>query len=187
MYRFCTKYDLGLLGIGLYICLHFLLYGILVWTVLSYQFYCCVVVVQLLTLIWLCNPMDCSRPGFPVLHYLPELVQAHVHFVGDAIQPSYPFSSSICLQSFPASGSFPISRIFALGGQSIGVLASESVVPVNIQGWFHLGLIGLISLLSNRLSRVFSSSTIRKHQFFSLLYGPTLTSGHGYWKKYSFD
>ena len=73
-----------------------------------------------------------------------------------------PFSS--CPQSFPASGSFPVSRLFTSGGQSIG--ASASVLPVNNQSWFLLGLTGLISLLSKGLSRVFSSTTIRKHQFF---------------------
>ena len=75
-----------------------------------------------------------------------------------------PFSS--CSQSFPASGSFPMSRLFTSGGQSIGASASASVLPVNIQGWFPLGLTGLISLLSKGLSRVFSSTTIWKHQFF---------------------
>ena len=93
--------------------------------------------------------MDCSTPGFPVLHQLPELPQTHVHWVGDAIQLSYPvvpFSS--CLQSFSASGSFPMSQFFALGGRSIGVSASASVLPMNIQDWFPLQLLGLISLLS---------------------------------------
>ena len=74
---------------------------------------------------------------------------------------------SFCLQSFPASGSFPMSQLFASGGQSIGASASTSVLPMNIQGWFPLGLTGLISLQSKGLSRVFSSTTIRKHQFFS--------------------
>ena len=73
-----------------------------------------------------------------------------------------PFSS--CLQSFPASGFFPMSRLFTLGGQSTGASASTSVPPVNIQGSFLLGLTGLISLLSKRLSRVFSSTTVQKHQ-----------------------
>ena len=72
---------------------------------------------------------------------------------------------SFCLQSFPASGSLPMSQLFTSGGQSIG--ASASVLPMNIQGWFPLGLTGLIFLQSKRLSRVFSSTTIRKHQFFS--------------------
>ena len=68
-----------------------------------------------------------------------------------------PFS---CLQSFPASGSFPVSQFFASGGQSIRASASASVLPVNIQDWFHLGLIFLISLLSQGLSKVFSSTTV---------------------------
>ena len=75
-----------------------------------------------------------------------------------------PFSS--CPQSFPASVFFPMSPLFPSGSQSIGASASASVLPVNIQGWFPLGLIGLISLLSVGLSRVFSSTTVGKHQFF---------------------
>ena len=94
-----------------------------------------------------------------------------------------PFSS--CLQTFPASGSFVMSWFFALGGQSIG--ASTSVLPMNIQGWFPLGLTGLISLQSKGLSRVFSSTTIGKHQSFGLLYGPALTSIQDYWINHSFD
>ena len=78
-----------------------------------------------------------------------------------------PFSS--CLQSFPASESFPISWLFTSSGQSIGTSVSASVLPVNIQGSSPLGLTGLISLLSRELSRVFSSTTIWKHQFFSIL------------------
>ena len=96
-----------------------------------------------------------------------------------------PFSSS--LQSFPASGSFPMSQVFASGGQSIG--ASESILPMNIQGWFPLGLTSLISLQSRGFSSVFCSSTIQKHQssVLSLLYSPTLRSVHDYWKNHSFD
>ena len=75
-----------------------------------------------------------------------------------------PFSS--CLQFFPASGSFPRSQFFASGGQSIGTSDSASVLPMNIQGWFPLGLTGWISLQSKWLSRVFSSTTVQKHQFF---------------------
>ena len=86
-----------------------------------------------------------------------------------------PFS---CLQSYPASGSFPVSQLFPSGSQSIG--ASASVLPMDIQGWFPLGLTALISLQSKGLSGLFSSTTIWKHQFFSaqpfLLYGPTLPS-----------
>jgi len=75
-----------------------------------------------------------------------------------------PFSS--CLQSFPASGSCPMSQLFASGGESLGVSASASVLPMNIQDWFPLGLTGLISFLSKGLSRVFSNTTVQKHQFF---------------------
>ena len=91
-----------------------------------------------------------------------------------------PFSS--CLQSFPASGSFPMSQFFASGGQSIGVSASASVLPMNIQDWFPLGLTGFISLKPKRLSRVFSNTTVQKHQSFGLsfLHSPTLTSIYDY-------
>jgi len=91
----------------------------------------------------LCNPMDCRKPGFPVHHQLPDLAQTHVHRVSDAIQT---ISSSVipfsCLQSFPASGSFPMSQFFASGGQSIEVSASVLVFPMNIQDWSSLGWTG---------------------------------------------
>ena len=92
----------------------------------------------------LCDPMNRSTPG---LHQLPESTQTHVHWVGDAIQPSHPvvpFSS--CPQSFPASESFQMSQLFASGGQSIGVSASTSVPPMNTQDWSPLGWTGWISL-----------------------------------------
>ena len=112
----------------------------------------------------LCDPMKCSTPGFPV-HHQP---QTHVHWVGDAIQPFHsvvPFS--FCLQSFPASDSFPMSQFFTSDGQRIGFSASASVLPMNIQDWFPLEWAGWISLQSNGLSRVFSNTTVQKHQFFS--------------------
>ena len=98
-----------------------------------------------------------------------------------------PFSS--CLQSFPASGSFPMSQFFAPCGQSIGISTSASVLPVNIQDWFPLGWTDLISLQSNGLSRVFSNTTDQKHQFFStqLSLCPSLTSIHDHWKNHSLD
>ena len=74
---------------------------------------------------------------------------------------------SFCLQSFPASGSFPMSQFFTSGGQSIGVSASASVLPTNIQDWFSVRLTGLISLQSKGLSRIFSNTTVQKGQFFS--------------------
>ena len=97
-----------------------------------------------------------------------------------------PFSS--CLQSFPASGSFPMSQFFSSSGQSIGVLASASLLPMNIQDWFPLGWTGLISLQSKGLSRVFSNTTVKHINSLALsfLYSPTLTSIHDYWKNYSF-
>ena len=112
--------------------------------------------------------MDYSMPGFPILHYLPEFAQSQVHWVGDAIQQSHlwPLPLSSCLQSFPASRSFPMSQLFASSGQS-RTSASSAVLPINTQGWFPLGLTGLNSSLSKGFSRVFSSSIIQKHQLFS--------------------
>ena len=97
-----------------------------------------------------------------------------------------PFSCR--LQSFPGSGSIPMSRLFAAGGQSIGVSASASVFPTNTQDWSPLGWTGWISLQSKGLSRVFSNTTVQKHQFFDiqLSYSPTLTSIHDSWKNRSF-
>ena len=90
------------------------------WFQLCLHLLCCCLVVQ--SCLTLCDPMDCSTSGFPVLHHLPELAQAHAHWVGDAIQPSRPLSpSSICLQSFPESGSFLMRRLFPSGGQRIGI------------------------------------------------------------------
>ena len=126
--------------------------------------FCCCSVAQSCPI--LCDPMDHSTAGFPVLHYPLELAQTHVHWVGDAIQPSHPLSSP-SPWSFPASGSFPISQLFTSGGQSIGASASASVLPMNIQGWFPLGLMGLISLQSKGLLRIYSSTTVWKCQFFS--------------------
>ena len=114
------------------------------------------------------QPPDCSTPGFPVLHHLPELAQTQVHWVSDTIQSSHPlcvpFSS--CLQSFPESESFPMSQFFVSGGPSIGASASGSVLPMNIQEWFPLGWTGWISLQSKGLSRVFLNTAVQKHQFF---------------------
>ena len=116
----------------------------------------------------LCDPIDYSTPGLPVHHQLPEFTQIRPlsQWCHPTISFSVPFSSS--LQSFPASGSFPVSQIFASGGQSIGVSALASVLAMNIQDWFPSGWTGWISLQSKspRLSRVFSNTTVQKHQFF---------------------
>ena len=117
----------------------------------------------------LCDPMNPSTPGLPVHHQLPEFTQTHVHWASQWCHPTIsssviPFSS--CPQSFPASGSFQMSQLFASGGQSIGVSASTSVLPMNIQDWFPLGWTGWNSLQSKGLSRVFSNTIVQKHQFF---------------------
>ena len=93
-------------------------------------------------------------------------------------------SFSSCFQSFPESGSFPMTQFFTSGDQSIGASASASVLPMKIQDWFPLGLTGLISLLSKGLSRVFSTLQFKNINSlaFRLLYGPTLTYIHDYWK-----
>ena len=112
----------------------------------------------------LCDPMNRSTPGLPVHHQLPEFTQILVHQVGDAIQPSNPRSSPS--PPAPASESFPMSQLFTWGGQSIGVSALESVLPKNTQDWSPLEWTGWISLQSMELSRVFSNTTVQKHQFF---------------------
>ena len=123
------------------------------------------------------QPMDWSMPGLLVHHQLLESTQTHVH---PTISSSVvPFSS--CPQSFPASGSFQMSQLFASGGQSIGVSASASVLPMNTQDWSALGWTSWISLQSKRLSRVKSSSAL------SFLYSPTITSIHDYGKNHSFN
>ena len=100
-------------------------------------------------------------------HQLPECTQTQVHCVSDAIQPSHPLSSLLLLPSvFPNSRVFQTSQLFTSGGQSIGVSATASVLPMNIQDWFPLAWTGWICLQSNGLSRVFFSTTVQKHQFF---------------------
>ena len=110
-------------------------------------------------------PMDCSMPGFPILHHPGACLNSCPLNQWD--HPT--ISSSLthffsCLQSFPASVSFPMSWLFASGGQSIG--ASGSVLPMSIQGWFPLGFTGWISLQSKGLSSIFSNSKVQKHQVF---------------------
>ena len=114
----------------------------------------------------LCDPMNPSTPGLPVHHQLPESTQTHVHQVGDAIQPSHPLSSP----SPPALNLSQHQGVFqwvsSSGGQSIGVSALASVLPMNTQDSSPLGWTGWISLQSKGLSRVFSNTTVEKHQFF---------------------
>ena len=115
----------------------------------------------------LCDPMNCSTPGLPVHHQLPEFTQTHVHWVRDAIQPSHPLSSPSPPAPNPSQHQgLSNESVLHIKCQSIGVSASASVLPMNIQDWFPLKLTGWISLLSKGLSRVFSNTTVQKHQFF---------------------
>ena len=130
-----------------------------------------------------------SQSGLPVPHQLPEFTQTHLHWVGDAIQPSHPLSSPspAAFNLSQHQDFFPVSQFFTSGGQSIGVSASTSVLPMNIQDWFPLGWTGWISLESRRLSRVFQHHSWKASILLSFLYNLTLTSIHDYWKNHSFD
>ena len=116
----------------------------------------------------LCNPMNCSTPGLPVHHQHLEFTQTHVHRVSDAIQASHPLWSPSPPASNPSQHpSFPMSHLFAWGGQSMGVSTSASFLPKNTQDWSPSEWTGWNSLQSKGLSRVFSNNTVQKHQFFS--------------------
>ena len=137
----------------------------------------------------LCNPMDCSTPGLPVHHQLPEFTQIHVHWVGDAIQPSHPLSSP----------SLPVLNLSQHQGLFKWVSSLHEVakvlefqlqfLPVNTQGWSPLGWTGWISLQSQGLSRVFSNTTVQKHQFFGTQLSLYSNSHIHTWllKNHSFD
>ena len=117
----------------------------------------------------LCDPMNLSTPGLPVCLSPTPGVHSNScpssQWCHPAISSSLvPFSS--CPQSLPASGSFPVSQLFAWGGQSIGVSALASVLSMNTQEWSPLGWTGWMSLQSKGLSGVFSNTTVQKHQFF---------------------
>ena len=135
--------------------------------------------VQSLGHVQLCDAMHCGTPGFLSITNSRSLLKL---MSTESVMPSNhlilccPFSS--CLQSFPASRSFPMSQPFATHGQNIGVSASASVLTMNIQDWFPLGSTGWISLQSKRLWRVFSNTTVQKHQFFMVqLSHPYMTTG----------
>ena len=115
----------------------------------------------------LCNPMNRSTPGLPVHRQLPEFTETHVHRVSDAIQPSHPLSSPSPPAPNPSQHeSFPMSQLFSWGGQSTGVSALASLLPKKSQGWSPSEWTGWISLQFKGLSRVFSNTTVQKHQFF---------------------
>ena len=142
-----------------------------------------------LSWVWLCNHMNCSMPGLPVHHQLPEFTQTRPlsWWCHPTISSSViPFSS--CLQSFPWSGAFQRSQFFTSGGQSIGASTLASVLPMNIQYWFPLGLTGWIPC-SPRDSQESSPTPQFKSinsPALSFLYSLTLTSIHDSWKNHSF-
>ena len=119
-----------------------------------------------------CDPMDCSTPSLPVHHQLLEFTQMQVHWLSDAIQPPQPLSSpSPPTFDFASIRVFSSESVLHISGRSIGISASTSVLPMNIQDWYPLGWTGWISLQSKGLSSVFSNTTVQKHQFF----GPQLS------------
>ena len=150
----------------------------------------------------LCDPMDCSMPGSsvpycllrfcPVFSLSPLCLLQFRSIESVLLANHHILCHSLllfCLQYFPALGSFPMIWLFTSSGQSIGAPASASVLPVNIQGWFHLGWTGLISLLSKGLSESPSAPQFESVSSLglSLLYYPALTCIHDYWKNHNFD
>ena len=150
---------------------------------------CCCSVTQ--TCPALCNPMEKRSHGkapgllsFTISQSLLKLMSMELVLPSNHLILCHP----LLLLPSRASGSFPMYWPFAFSGQNIEASASTPVFPMNTQGWFPLGLTGLISLISKRHSRAFSNSTVQKNQFFSAqLYSPTLTSIQDCWKKHSFD
>ena len=150
---------------------------------------CCSALTQ--SCLTLCNPRDCSMPSFPVTHHLLELVQTHVYWGSDPIQPSHHLSSPSppVFSLSQHQGFFLMSRLFAAGGQSVGASASASVLTMNIQDWFPLGLTSLISLSLKGLSKVFSNTAVQKHHFFGAQLSLWSNSHIHTWllKNHSFD
>ena len=118
--------------------------------------------------------MDCSMSGSSVLHYLPEFTQIHVHWVRVTILPSYPLPLPSLAFTLSQHQGLPSELALCIRWPKYWSFSFSIIFPMNIQGWFPLRLTGLISLLSKRLSRVFSSTTVQKHQFFGTL--PSLWS-----------
>ena len=139
----------------------------------------------------LCDPMDCSTPAFPVLHYLLQLAQTHVHWIGDAIQPPHTLSppSPLALSLSKYQGLFQSGSSSLQMAKALELQFQHQFFQWIFQVDFLLRLTCLISSLSKGLSRVFSSTTIRKHQFFGALpfYDPALTLVHNYGKNHSLD
>ena len=148
---------------------------------------CCCSVVQLCPTF--CNPMGCSTPGLHVPHHLQKFAQVHIHCISDAIQLSHPLmpSSPSPFNLSKHQRLFQWVGCFSSDDQNIGASASASVLPMSIQGWFPLRWTVLIFLQSKGLSRVFSSTTVQRHQLLALclLYSPALTTIHDHWEDHS--
>ena len=142
-------------------CLTALAFSLILCGIVYVSLCCCFSVPQ--SFLTLCDPMDCSTPAFPVLPYLPEFAQTHVRWASDTTLPSHPLSSPSppAFNISPASGSFPMTQLFASGGQTTGASASALVLPMNIQGSFPLGLTG-IPVVQGTLKSLLST-TVQKH------------------------
>ena len=141
------------------------LWWLVILTIFSYQFSS----VQLLSCVWLCNPMDYSTPGLPVHHQLQELTQTHVSRVSDGSSNHLIFCYPLLLlpSIFPGIRVFSNESVLHMRWPKDGVSASASVLPMNIQDWFPLRWTGWISLQFKGLSRLSSNTTVQKHEFFS--------------------
>ena len=138
------------------------------WIWLHHSLNVCFIISSLiLSCLTLCDPMDCSMPGFPVLYQFLKLAQTHAHRVGDAIQPSHPLYPLLLLPSiFPSIRVFSKESVLPISWPKYWSFSLASALPMNIQDWFPLGWTGLMILQSKGLSRVFSNTTVQKHQFF---------------------
>ena len=149
--------------------------------------FCCCSVAQWCPTVY--NPMDCSTPGFPV-HHLPD-AQTHVHWISGAIQPSRPLSSPSppALNLSQHQSNFPMSWLFASGGQNTVASASASVLSMTIQGWFPLGLTGLIPLdVQGTLKSLLQHHNLKASSLWcSTFFMVQLLHIHDYWKNHSFD
>ena len=155
------------------------------WLVYTFSFLFSSVVQSCLTL-W--DPMNRSTPGLPVHHQLPEFTQTHI------LESAMPSSHFILFCPLLLLSPIPprirvilMGQLFTRGGQSNGVSASASVLPMNTHDWSPLGWTGCISLQSKGLSRVFSNTTVQNSSVLSFLHSPTLTSIHDHWKNHSLD
>ena len=135
--------------------------------------------------------MGCRIPGFPVLHYLLEFAQTHVHWVADATQPFHLLLPLFPLpsQSFPVSGSLLMIQLFTRCGENIGASVSAFILQINIQGWFHYDWLLWCTCCPGDSQKSSPAPQFKTTNYsaLSFLSGPTLTSVHDYWKNHSFD